>query len=141
METKFYYTPVLIGVNDSLELDSGECLADLSFKYENDKGKTKKIRVELRVEGEVRIEYKGEIYTQTQDFPEELMKLIKSGRIARSKHAVIHNNNWFEVFIYVGGKWTGVSDIVDGGWNSPGDVFDFLLACADEYIKYYLENE
>ena len=141
METKFYFNQALIGVNDSLELDSYQNMADLTLTWEKNNRKAKKINVQLRVEGEVRIKYKGDIYTQTQDFPEGLMKIIKSGRVGRSKCTEILNNNWFEVYIYVNGVWAGVSDVVDGGWKSPGDVFDFLLDCANDYIRDYLENE
>lgn len=138
---KYYIDEHLIGVNDSLELDSNQIMAYLTLTKKNGKKKNTKILVELRVEGEVKIDYKGKTYKTPSDFPDGLKKLIKSGCVDRSKCTEVHNNNWFEVYIYVNGNYSGYSEVVDGGWKSHGDVFGFLLDCAYKYIEDFLENE
>ena len=50
---------------------------------------------ELHVVGEVKIEFKGELYTSLEDFPDELIQAIKNNDEGRSYF--IHNNNWFEL--------------------------------------------
>ena len=60
--------------------------------------------VEIETRGEVRVEFKGSIYTRPSEFPEELKDLIKrnpniwgvGGDVFAS------DTNWFELFIYVG---------------------------------------
>lgn len=49
----------------------------------------------LHVVGEVKIEFKGELYTSLEDFPNELIQAIKNNEEERSYF--IYNNNWFEL--------------------------------------------
>ena len=130
METKFFYEEALIGVHDSMELDSERDLAHLIW---NDK-----IAVEIAVEGEVRVAFNGEIYHYPSGFPDELLELFHKGKASSNKRVEVINNNWFELYVYEkkGDEWVfaGVNDIIDGDFKSAGDIYDTLNEYLQEYI-------
>ena len=79
---------------DSLLFESGTQIAYANFQ----KGKNK-VYVSLEVRGQINIDYKGEIYTNPEEYPDELINLIKSGKIYFDDNVYMNLNNWFE-YIY-----------------------------------------
>lgn len=77
---------------DSLLFPSGETPASAEFK--DSEGNTIKFR--LAVTGKVYIRYKGEVYRYPDEFPAELIELIREGT-AEYNGADIELNNWFEL--------------------------------------------
>ena len=144
MKYNFNVCDYLLGVNDSMELESGQSVAELNVKDE--------VLIDLRVEGDVRVVFEDQVYKCSSQMPDELIDLFHKGgdeyqNALESGRLYIDDNNWFEVFVYTKNPnykgnesepkwiWTGISDVVDGGWDNPAEVFSFLLDCYDEYIK------
>ena len=115
MECKFSYVDSLFNINDSMELDSGQSLAELTMGD---------ITVEIRVEGYVRVVYEGQTYKCASQFPDELREMFHDGTWKDLDEEVlfIDNNNWFEIFLYERGEYR-YSDVVDGGWKNPVELF------------------
>lgn len=80
------------GITDSLLLDSGVTVysAVVDGKWE----------VSLRTCGDVKIIWKEESYRYPQDFPEELKKVIRKGKLDSHPDASVVMNNWYEMFVY-----------------------------------------
>ena len=121
----------LENIVDSLQLDSGTQIA--FYKDEADD-----IYLSLEVRGHVKIEYKGEYYTNPSDFPDDLKKLIKEGyteydennipttlHFSYSPEVNIIDNNWFEIFR------------LDKDGNSFG--FESWAVDCEEYIDDAIE--
>lgn len=114
---------------NSLLCDSGE-LASLEFEF-NGKNET----ICLFVSGEKRIVFNGECYRYVQDYPEELIKIIKSGKIDSSKDVEIHNNNWVELWWTEAGVSVSCDDtVVDGefGNGTPEEAYKYLIEMSKE---------
>lgn len=76
---------------DSLLLPKDSVIATMKIPCQNNHTAICK----LHVVGEVKIEFKGELYTSLEDFPNELIQAIKNNEEERSYF--IYNNNWFEL--------------------------------------------
>ena len=78
----------------SMLFDSGSSIASAEFSY-----KGIKHCVTLNICGEISVNYKGENYKRVEDFPEELVELIKKNPNdfdVCSDDVFVWNNNWFE---------------------------------------------
>lgn len=106
---------------DSMLFPSDTVIAKLSCEAEE-----KQIDIYLEVRGEVRVTYKGELYVNPEDFPEELKKIIKQGLLFEHEDVYVGNNNWFEEIIYVDDQ------------SFEGIVFEDNLAT---YTKKELKSE
>jgi len=117
-----------------MELDSGESLVTLEIKDFN-------LLVELRVCGEVRVVFNGEVFKSPMDFPDELKALFHNGTYGDDERVFVDDNNWFELFIYDKGKdawnWTGLSEVVDADWRSVGDIYDLMFNYAKDYMEEF----
>lgn len=147
MKCKFSVADFLLGIHDSMELDSGQCVAELEV---NDS-----ILVTINVEGYVRVVYNDEVYKAPSQFPEELTELFRSGKAYEDNGVFIDNNNWFESFVYYRNpdynpndktsvKWLNDgawSEVLDGDWKDENDVFSTMLATAKEYQKAQEEDQ
>lgn len=76
---------------DSLLLPEGSVIATMEIPCQSNHS----VICQLHVVGEVKIEFKGELYTSLEDFPDELIQAIKNNEEKESYF--IHNNNWFEL--------------------------------------------
>lgn len=102
---------------DSLLFDSDTTIADY---------REGKYLLSLMVRGSVKIENteNGDVYTNYQSFPDDLVELIKTGKLDDSEVYYIDMNNWFEWFLdEVEGNvadtiWYDVADI-EGMLNKP----------------------
>lgn len=143
MKAKFSVADYLLNVNDSMELDSGQCVAELEVGD---------VLATINVEGKVRVVFDDEVYRSASQFPQELRDLFHSGAAYNSERIYIDDNNWFECYVYyknpdydkniekgiVPCKWlcdAGWCDVLDGGWSSAADVFALLLDLIEEYNK------
>lgn len=150
MKCNFSVEEFLFGVNDSMELDSGQVVADLEVDD---------LLVEIRVEGYVRVVFDDQTYKAASQMPEELIDLFHNGgeeyeKAVESGRLYIDDNNWFESFVYYKNpdynpkskqsvKWLcddAWCDVLDGGWENEADVFSFLLDLAKEYKKAQAEQ-
>lgn len=131
-KTKFSYWNGLVGVHDSMELDSGQSVAELEWDW---------LMVELRVCGDVRVVFDGTAYRSPSQFPEELMEMFHKGTADQDERVCIDMNNWFEVFVYEKRgdewSWTDWSDIIDADWKSAGDIYDELMLSLESYVEEY----
>jgi len=82
---------------DSMLFDSGECIASMDY---TDDTTGKKVSLDLKVCGHVKVSFEEVDYVRYSDFPEKLKKLIKNNREWELDERVyVDENNWFE-FIY-----------------------------------------
>lgn len=117
----------LSDVNDSMELESGQIIAELNRLYH---------RVELRVVGDVRVVYKDEVYKSVSQMPDELVQLFHWEKAWENEDVYIDDNNWFEVLIYKdSGLWTGYGEVVECEGMSPADIECLLNDCLYEYLE------
>ena len=92
----------LSGINDSMELDSGQIVAELKIK--DDKPETD-IKVTLEVQGHVKVYYNDGMYKCASQMPEELFKLFHDGYESEAEAGLsVIENNWFEIFIEEPGR-------------------------------------
>ena len=145
MKYDFSVADFLLGVNDSMELDSGQEVASLE---------TDGLYVSIRVAGDVRVVFNDESYRASSQFPEELVELFHNGKAWNDERVYVDNSNWFESFVYYKNpnydpedkkspKWLcdpAWCDVLDGGWENEADVFSFLLDLAKEYEKAQAEQ-
>lgn len=151
MKYNFTIADFLIGIKDSMELDSGQVVATLE---------TSDLLVEIRVEGYVRVVFNDEVYKASSQMPQELIDLFHCGGMKYEKaledgRLYIDDNNWFESFIYYKNpnykpkdkcstKWfcdNAWSEVQDGNWESETDVINTLLDLANEYKKAMAEEK
>lgn len=124
----------LSDINDSMELDSGQTIATL---VEGN------MMAELRVVGDVRVLYKGEIYKHASSMPEDLIRIFHEGKASEAEQKgllEIGCNNWFESFIYMKNAkgqrvWTGWSDVTDDEGSSPKEIRQGLHEYIDAYMR------
>lgn len=151
MKYNFTIADFLIGINDSMELDSGQVVATL---------KTSDLLVEIRVEGYVRVVFNDVAYKASSQMPQELIDLFHNGgeeyeKALEDGRLYIDDNNWFESFIYYKNpnynpkekdsiKWlcnNARCEVLDGDWESETDVINTLLELAKEYKKATAEEK
>jgi hypothetical protein len=77
----------MTNINSSLELNSDTVIADIAFENGN--------AIELKILGDVRVEYKGDIYKEPASFPADLMDKIKQN--LDDDALIIWDQNWFEL--------------------------------------------
>ncbi|MDO5555122.1 MAG: hypothetical protein Q4G09_00265 [Clostridia bacterium] len=56
--------------------------------------------IEIIVTGEKRIFYKDQLYENANNYPKELIDLIKSANLYKQEDVEISSNNWFEINAY-----------------------------------------
>ena len=96
----------------------------------------------LEVRGEQRIVYEGNVYKYVQDFPQEIVDMIRSNTIWDNPDVVIDNNNWFEVM--VGKVWEdGTHEFYDGyvyESEVPNNDSEMLTVILD-YLDYLKDKD
>ena len=136
METQFNTNPKidLTRINDSMELDSGQCLASLKVNgYE----------ITLEVRGSVNVTYNpnsettyegGDVYRYASDFPTDLLQMFHDGKTADAPNVYVDENNWFEVFVEKDGKFID-SEVIDAEGMNPAELFSMLWETYQDYVK------
>lgn len=114
---KFEVYENMRNIKDSMQLDSNTDIC----KLETDQGV-----ITIEVRGYVKVEFKGYVYTQPSDFPQELKDIIaREPNICDTNDDVeIYENNWFEIF-YNGDEFYDTIDIE--GYTE----LELLTACLE----------
>lgn len=115
---------------DSMLLDSGQYVATLKYKG---------FEANIRVCGEVDVEYEGSDYKAACQMPEELLAKFRDNSAYSDPDVNIIDNNWFEVFIDKDDKWTGYSEVIDMD-STENDIQWSLMYIIDYYINEYESN-
>lgn len=116
----------LENIVDSMQLNSGTEIASVE---------TEELRCTLEVRGSVKVIFDGSIYTQPDEFPEELKELIASSDRwwdTDSRVEVIENN-WFEMFCTDKKSGSIVCDVVDAEGLNGRQILDMLEEFAFNY--------
>lgn len=136
--------------NDKLDIinfevfeNLNECVDSLLFDDETiAELETKQYTVTVEVIGDIRLFYKGQLYKCAANYPDELVKLLKSGKAYENKDLEIWDNNWFEIDIYELTKNNKrelindeVLDSIDISTITKDDLKDYM----SKYLKDYLE--
>ena len=124
MKIEFNTTPGINmkQINDSMELDSGTTIATLTITRDDNSS----FKIYLEVRGEVRVRYKGSIYTCASQMPEPLLKLFHAGCL---RDVEVIDNNWFEVFLEDSEGVIG-SDFVDAENLDPFELLSLMVTTA-----------
>lgn len=117
------------GITDSLLIDSNTTIinAGVDDKYD----------VYLMVQGDICIQWKDQIYRNRASFPDDLVEAIRNRTFYDHPDAYVHNNNWYEVFVYDGSKCLhyDVED-VDISTITRKDARAIVLDALDEALSY-----
>lgn len=107
-------------------------VAWFAFKRGNDT-----INIGLVVEGEVRIEYKGEIYKNVGQFPNELVNIIVDGKEWEHPDVAVHSNNWLETEIIVNGREVEGDTFELNSNDTKQDILSRLTGVVEWCINNY----
>lgn len=109
---------------DSLLCNSNTTLCNISYSIDDSK---EVYNISLKVVGDVNIHYKNDIYRYADDYPDELIEIIKRGVIDSTPEVELWENNWIEV---IGDDVMSAlgSDTADGTFDSTLDVVKLLIA-------------
>lgn len=123
-------------IKDSLELASGTDIAE----YEDGN-----VTVKLVVNGEVSLDYKGEIYNNVNDFPEELKTIIHEGNTFSHDDVDVLSNNWFELEVFANGEYIGDffgdTDAVFEAEGLSSSIIEETMQNYAEEAKDYLKEQ
>lgn len=90
--------------------------------------------VRLVVAGEVRVIYKGTVYTTPSDFPDELTKLIKENpNMWQTGDGIgVDMQNWFEIVaVEANDAWVLEGDLSE---MTPEDILQIMRSVAEDYF-------
>lgn len=123
---------------DSMLFSSGTILAVLNGTYYG-----KKVSVELKVVGDVRVYYDGIVYKDVTQFPDELVTYIEEvGCFNNNDFIEFVDNNWFNFDVYEGEEFLQdfvcESDLSD---YSIGDLIMEMIEYLDYVFEYDIEEE
>ena len=120
----------LRNINDSMELDSGQVIAELT---------TDTHLMSLEVCGDVRVHFDGDVFKCASQMPKELLKIIHDGEAFDNDRVNVIDNNWFELFLYEkdgkGWKWTGISDLWDCEGYTKKELKEEMKAALKEWLS------
>lgn len=94
-------------------------------------GETDTVSFCIMTQGYVTIVYKDEPFMNREEFPEELVELIRKGEAEHHPDVTINENNWYELII----------------WDKDGNVLfsdDFRIdisCCSEEMMKELISDE
>ena len=130
---------------NSILFNSGTVIAEGVFTYGDEE-----LPITLDVFGETRIIYKGEVYTDPDDFPEELTNLIKehpydwdvcapSGEGNDDEETYADSNNWFDYS--VGSNGEDYPYEKDLSAASSLDILNDMLEIAQKFFFEKIEAD
>jgi len=132
--TELDYDEDFKSIGDSMTVDSG--YEFLSATLRDKDGQEYKITI--KAQGDVRVDYKGERFRYFTDMPDELQRIFLNGSSRYHPDVTIHNNNWWEVFMYKGDVLVDsfVFDSDPCDFENEKDITDYLVeACNDFFGK------
>ena len=129
----------LTNINDSMELDSGQTVAQLRIKAVSDSSNhdDTDILITLEVQGHVKVFYKDDMYKCASQMPDELIKIFHDGY--EDPEAIglnVCENNWFEIYIEEGGQCV-LSDVACPEGMNDIEMLSMMLDVYKEYVKEF----
>lgn len=120
-----------------------ECIDSLLFDDETiAQLNTKEYMVTIEVIGDIRLFFKGQLYKSAANYPDELVKLLKSGKAYENENLEICDNNWFEINIYESTK-NNEKELINDEILDDIDISkitkDDLKQYMSKHLKDYLE--
>lgn len=140
-EAEHHIVSYLKDINDSMELDSaGEDLAWIKNTIMTRSGKKLMIDAALRVQGDVKVIFKGETYRNASKMPKELLECYHNDKdpLTIAPDYYVSMNNWFELFVKITDE-KGIS-YEESYVLDSNDEDDWPAALADTVIDV-LNNE
>lgn len=119
----------ILGIKDSMQLDSGQEVCSLTVKYHD-----KTIRAYVMVHGDVVVNFReDERYKAASQFPQELLDYFAGKRPELEDEVTVDSNNWFEL-IFDDDPCSG--EIIDSfeEFTSPEEVRQWLQDSIEEWI-------
>ncbi len=84
--------------------------------------------VSLDVRGEVRVIYKDEVYKDITQFPQELVDIIKAGKLWDNEDVFVDMNNWFEFMLIKDGQtYDGIVCEKNLNEMTNGELMDYMV--------------
>ena len=115
------------GVTDSLLLGSG-----MEVCY----GKVRNVEVSVKTQGRVHLVWKGRDYHFRNDFPKELVEILRNPANPKYKKLEIIENNWFEEFVEMDGKLVSATVIdYEPDSDTESDLVEYVKDTAREHLK------
>lgn len=129
----------LTNINDSMELDSGQTVAQLRIKLDADNPNhdDTDVLITLEVQGDVKVFYKNEMYKCASQMPDELIKIFHDGY--EDPEAIglnVCENNWFEIYIEEDGQCV-LSDVACPEGMNNIEMLSMMLDVYKEYVKEF----
>lgn len=124
----------LLLVNDSMELDSGQEVANLVIKEKNGP----KVTIAVEVQGSVKVYYKDGMYKCASQMPDELLKLFHEGGYSPDNEDLnVVENNWFEIYV-TEENICMTTDVIDVANCSEAEILSIML---EFYLHYKNERD
>lgn len=134
----------LENIPDSMLLESDQVIAEYHNNEDN-------VHLSLEVRGEVKVDYKDQLYCGADEFPEELKSIIRNGYYDEDgmhhtymdhPDICVLNNNWFELFeMDDKDKCTGRTWLVDAENYTPADIDSLFMDTEADILKEKEEIE
>lgn len=120
----------ILGVNNSMLLDSGQEVCSLTVQYHN-----KTIRAYVMAVGDVVVNFREDgRYKAASQFPQELLDYFAGKRPDLEDDVVVGNNNWFELIF---DDKPNIGYIVDDFENfaTIEDIRKWMLDSIGDYLN------
>ena len=125
----------LTKINDSMELDSGQEIAELKIHRDSD------ITITLVVHGNVTVIYKDKVYNHASEMPEELISLFHNeGYSPNHDDLSINENNWFEIYIEEDGQCIHSDVACPQGMNEM-ELLGMMIDVYTDFLNNKKERE
>lgn len=118
---------------ESMLFPSGTDIAILSGIYYG-----KKVSVELKVVGDVKVYYDGTIYKDIRQFPDELVAYMEENYCISNENIEFVDTNWFQFDVFEDEEF--INDFVCESDLSDYSVGDLMMEMI-EYLDYIFEYD
>lgn len=110
---------------DSMLLDSDQEVATYELTDADGGGE-----VSVQVLGKVLVWFDGSYYDKASQMPDELLKIIRDGKLWNDERVNVSENNWFEAILFRDGSDGGDTFLLDG-WRSKDELRNALDASIE----------
>lgn len=110
---------------DSMLLDSNQEVATYELTDADGGGE-----VSVQVLGKVLVNFNGTYYDKASQMPNELLELIRNGKLWNDEHVYVSENNWFEAILFRDDSNGGDTFLIEG-WESKSELRDVLDASIE----------
>lgn len=107
---------------DSMLLDSDQEVATYELTDADGGGE-----VSVQVLGKVWVWFDGSYYDKATQMPDELLKIIRDGKLWNDERVNVLENNWFEAILFRDGSDCSDTFLLDG-WRSADELRNDLDA-------------